>query len=419
MKYNALPAYTGNRPVAWFSDGAGLADDITAAETADMSYIGIADDTDEAEFSSYVSVLETAGFACSWRRDAAAGLYRELTKDGTVVYLYYVPAERRTRIIADNASLPLADFAADCPASPPGGEILMQYGLYYDEMIKGYTCDCGMLYTVKLANGEFIVIDGGEKEQATNEACRDVMARLVEQAGKKDVTVALWLCTHPHDDHMDLFLKLMRVFGDTLHVKRVAFNFPAHANLPLAPYISRMKARLRQCAPEAKYLKLHTGQRFSLSGTAVDVLLTQEDALHVTGKERYSGTNETSAVVKICTQDFSLTLLADIPEENGDLLLARYREKELDCTFLQAAHHCINRIEEVYRHINARYVLIPEKTEMLKKHMAENYATICKYHPADAVLPAGDATSLFRCENGDLQIQRFPAPTGPYDGSEI
>ena len=114
-----------------------------------------------------------------------------------------------------------------------------------------------------------------------------------------------------------------------------------------------------------------------------------------------------------------MTLLADIPEENGDLLLARYREKELDCTFLQAAHHCINRIEEVYRHINARYVLIPEKTEMLKKHMAENYATICKYHPADAVLPAGDATSLFRCENGDLQIQRFPAPTGPYDGSEI
>ena len=419
MHYNALPAYPGATPVAWFPDGAGLEDDIKAAETADMSYIGIADDTDETGFLSYVSVLEADGFVCSWQRDAAAGLYREMTKDGTVVYLYYVPSERRTRIVVDNASLPLADFAADCPPAPPGGETLMQYGLYYDEMIPGYTCDCGMLYTVKLANGEFIVIDGGEKEQATDAACRDVMARLREQAGSEDVTVALWFCTHPHNDHMDLFLKLMRVYGSALRVKRIAFNFPANACLPLAPYISLMKARLKQCAPEAKYLKLHTGQRFSLSGTVLDVLLTQEDVLHAAGEKRYSGTNETSAVVKITAPGFSLTLLADIPEENGDLLVARYREKELDCTFLQAAHHCINRIEKVYRHVNARYVLIPEKTEMLKKHMAENYAVICSYHPENAVLPAGDATCLFRCENGGLQTRRFAAPAGPYDGSEI
>ena len=416
MKYDALPAYP-DRPVAWFLDGAGLEDDITAAQTADMSYIGIADGTDETGFLSYVCALEAAGFACGWRRDASAGLYRELTKDGTVVYLYYVPAERRTRIIVDNASHPLADFAAGCPAAAPGGELLMQYGLYYDEMIRGYTCDCGMLYTVKLANGEFIVIDGGEKEQATDAACRDVMARLREQAGRKDVTVALWLCTHPHNDHMDLFMKLMRVFKGTLRVDRVAFNFPAHACLPLAPYISWMKERLRRYAPQAKYLKLHTGQRFSLCGTVLDVLLTQEDALHA-ADGRYSGTNETSAVVKIGAPGFSLTVLADIPEENGELLLARYREGELDGTFLQAAHHGINRIEEVYRHIKAEYVLIPEKTEMLKKHMAENYAVICRYHPQNAVVPA-DATCVFRREGGALRTQRFPAPTGPYDGSEI
>ena len=111
MHYNALPAYPGLKPVAWFPDGAGLEDDIPAAGTADMSYIGIADDTDETGFLSYVSVLEADGFVCSWQRDAAAGLYREMTKDGAVVYLYYVPSEHRTRIVVDNASLPLADFA--------------------------------------------------------------------------------------------------------------------------------------------------------------------------------------------------------------------------------------------------------------------------------------------------------------------
>ena len=421
MTASDLPVYGGGRAYPWRNDGTGLSDDITSAAREDTCFIQVIDETNETEFRAYLSALEAAGFVCVWQRDEPHGVYRELQKDGGLLYAYYVHAEGRARLICDNAGLPLADFTADDPAAEEGANtLLMQYGLYYNRMVSGVTCDCGMLYTLRLQNGEFIVIDGGEFEQATDAACADVMARLREQAGKTEITVALWLCTHPHNDHMELFLKLMRVYGGSLRVKRAAFNFPSHTLITMQPYISAMKRRLAEYAPGIKYLKLHTGQRFTLGGVTAEVLLTQEDDLHPTGEPYYyRGINETSAVVKFTAPDFSFTVLADIPEENGNMLVARYRRGEADCTFLQAAHHCINRIEEVYRHVKAHYVLIPEETEMIRSHMRENYETILKYHPQNRVLPAGDATAVFSFDRGVLRIRRIPAPQGPYDGSEI
>ena len=417
--YTELPAYEGGICRDRLPDGAGLSDDLNDASPADACFIRIIDETTPDAFEAYIVKLEETGFTCTWRRNEPSGLYRELSKNGALVYAYYVFAEKRARIIEDNASLPLAEFAAGCPEAPPGGEILTQYGLYYDEMRPGVTCDCGMFYAIRLANGEFIVVDGGEYEQSTNEACADCMRILRAQAGSDTVTVALWFCTHPHNDHMEFFLKLMRVYADTLRVKRVAFNFPSPALLRTEPYISAMKRRLQEYAPGAKYLKLHAGQRFTLCGVAFDVLLTHEDVLHTDGDRRYRGVNETSAVVKLTAPDFSLTLLADIPEENGDVLLTRFTQGEADCTFLQAAHHCINRDEELYKNIKAQYVLIPEKKEMIDKHMRDRYETILKYHPENAVLPVDDSTIEVRFEQGEPRFTRIPAPRGPCDGSEI
>ncbi|MBQ9506767.1 MAG: hypothetical protein IJR51_06385 [Clostridia bacterium] len=414
-----LPAYEGGTDRGRLPDGAGLSDDLTHAAPADACFIRIVDETDPEAFEAYILKLEETGFICTWRRDEPSGLYRELSKDGALVYAYYIFAEKRARIIEDNAGMPLAAFASGCPEAPPGGEILTQYGLYYDEMRPGVTCDCGMFYAIRLANGEFIVVDGGEYEQATDAACADCMKTLRAQAGSDTVTVALWFCTHPHNDHMEFFLKMMRVYADTLRVERAAFNFPSPALLRMEPYISLMKRRLGEFAPEANYLKLHAGQRFTLCGVTFDVLLTHEDVLHPEGERRYSGVNETSAVVKLTAPDFSLTLLADIPEENGDVLLARYARGEADCTFLQAAHHCINRDEALYKNIRARYVLIPEKKEMIDKRMRDRYETILKYHPEEAVLPVNDTTLEVRFSQGEPLFTRLPAPRGPYDGSAI
>ena len=416
MKY-PLPGYPGGKQFT-YTDGSGLCDDALTEHPADESYITVIEGTDEAAFFGYIGTLCAQGWRVTWERDADAGTYRELTKDDALLYLYYVPAEHTVRIVEDNASVPLGAFGDASPA-PGGGERLMQFGLYYNEMVPGVTCDCGMNYTLMLSDGSFLIIDGGEFEQSTDAAVAEYMARLRALCGDERIRVALWFCTHPHNDHMDFFLKFLRVYGDFVTLERVAFNFPSSKSGVVPPYITGMRARITAFAPDVTFLKLHTGQRFWLRGTAFDVLLTQEDVLHPEGERRYSGTNQTSAVVKITTQGFSFTVLGDIPEENGDILVRRYAAGEADCTFLQAAHHCINRIENVYAHVKADFVLIPEETAMLHRHMEENLQVIRKYHAPDTILPAGDKTRVFWTQDGRLCTESFPVVGGAYDGSGI
>lgn len=415
-----IPPYTHGHAHGWLPDGCGLSDDLTDPAPADECYIQVIERTTAEAFLAYCGTLAAAGWQTTYGRETPAGVYREMALENERVYLYYVAPEHTARLIVNNEGVSLAAFAPPGPAPAPGSERLMQFGLFYGDMVPGVTCDCGMLYALLLSNGEYIIIDGGEKEQATDEACAEVMARLRAGTGREDVTVALWLCTHPHNDHMDLFLKLLRVYNGTLHVKRTAFNFPSHSMLPLAPYISFMRSRLAEYAPAAAHLKLHTGQVFSLCGVTVEVLLTQEDVLHPAAERPYNGTNETSVVVKFTAPAFSFTVLADIPEENGDRLLLRCRHGEADCTFLQAAHHCINRIENVYRNVQASYVLIPEKTEVILRHdMRDNYALLAEIFGPERIFCAGDGTRVFWTENGSLQTRVYPVRGGAFDGSEL
>ena len=413
-----LPAYPGGKAYPVMSDGCGLADDILTPGPADDCRILVVEDTTVEAFLGYCGTLLSNGFSLTFQREESSGLYREMTRENELVYLYYIPAEHCARIIIDRAGLPLRDFAAQVNKAPPGGETLMQFGLYYDEMVPGVTCDCGMLYAMRLSNGEFIIIDGGEYEQATDAACAEFMRRLKAQSNTDKITVALWLCTHAHNDHMDFFVKFLRVYKNGVVLKRVMFNFPSHAELPMAPYVSRLKERLADFEG-VRYLKPHTGQKCSLSGTEIEIMLTQEDVIHPDAAKKYAGMNQTSTVVRLACPDFSFTVLGDIPEENGEKLIRRYTHKELNCTFLQAAHHCINRIEAVYDFVRAKYVLIPERTGIIKKNMRENYEVILQFHPEEAVLCAGDATRVFSFRDGVLQTESYPATSGPYDGSEI
>lgn len=50
-----------------------------------------------------------------------------------------------------------------------------------------------------------------------------------------------------------------------MDVERLIFNFPACSSWLLAPQVSILKERLHRCCPNARYLKCHTGQQFTLA----------------------------------------------------------------------------------------------------------------------------------------------------------
>ena len=100
----------------------------------------------------------------------------------------------------------------------------------------------------------------------------------------------------------------------------------------------------------------------------------------------------------------------------GDVLCARYPQG-LDCTFIQAAHHCINRVEHIYALIRASYVLIPEGLYLIHKNLRGNYAVLCRYYDRDRFFLAGDYTSVFRVCGGEIRTDYYPIRGGLYDGT--
>ena len=422
-KLTSAPAYAGGRlyPVL-FNCGSGAVTDSPDVGDED-SHMHVVHETNREEFLSYCAELEKAGNSLVWENRNETGIFREYRGEKRF-YVYHIDSEGTTRIIENNSGVSVPEFEDKDCVCIHGNTALMQFGLYYSDMVHGTTCDCGMLYAIRLRSNEVIIVDGGECEQATEAAVEEFMLRLRSLTGNRDrIDIAAWFCTHPHDDHIDFFAKLMRKYGSELNVKRAMFNFPSHRLYTASPKnaesVRRVKERLSGY-PGLKYLKLHTGQTFELCGAKVEVLLTHEDILSRHGDDcPYEGLNEASTILRISFDGTSVIFLGDCHASNGDVLIGRYAHSGLDCTFLQAAHHCINSLWRLYGFIKMKYVLIPECRYIIQKHLWENYRVIRNYCEERNTVVAGDATCIFFAENGRLSSELHPVAGGPYDGSEI
>ncbi|MBQ8897332.1 MAG: MBL fold metallo-hydrolase [Clostridia bacterium] len=428
-----VPAYGGGElhPML-FNCGSGMADDF-GGPTAEDSFMHIVNRTTEAEYLDYIRTLEENGYVTVFENRTDAGLFRQLSGKNRL-YVYYIFNERMTRIILENSGVSLPEFEAPAGPTVHDDTALMQFGLTYGDMIRGFTSDCGMLYAIRTRDNSVIVIDGGSTEQSTEPATDEFYARLCALTGNPEkIRIAAWFCTHPHGDHMAFFSRMLAKYPDKLFVERAMFNFAlSEAVMP------GLKARIGLSGrkfpntraitmerilannPKASYLKLHSGQRFELCGTEVEVLLTHEDTLTRFPDKLYWGMNETSTILKISFDGKSVIFLGDAWIPNGNILIGRYPWHSVNCDFLQVAHHCIDHVENFYEFIRTEYMLVPEGRYLLLKFISENFQNLKRHCAEDKIMVAGDATTVFRVANGKITETEFFPPRGcPYDGSQI
>ena len=220
---------------------------------------------------------------------------------------------------------------------------------------------------------------------------------------------------------MDFFSKLIRFRSDELELKRVMFNLPSARLQPHSdPCTARMRSRISKAYPNVKFLKLHTGQRFTLGNAAVEVLVTHEDILprHLAEGMYYDGVNETSTILKIEFEGQSILFLADTIDTVGEIFRERFGGVELECTYLQAAHHCINRVEDIYNFVKAETILIPQCRYIAESRHYDNYRLICDCYGAENTFFAGDCTRICFTDGQTSRVEYYPTVGDKYDGSE-
>ncbi len=395
----------------------------------EKSVMHIVNGTSEEAFLSYCDELVSAGFRVGFSRDAEHGLYRELIGNGKLLYVYWMRRTGQARIIDDRSSVCFADFLSGVPSEEIRTDTeLMQFGLFYGDPLKGRVSSCGMLYVIRQRSNKLFLVDGGLSAQCTNAALEELMVRLREltQTGDGEpMTVSCWFCTHAHNDHMDLFISLMKRYGDVLKVERVLFNFPhpEYAGLPeeiakkfAHEYLDSAMNALRQSCPDARYMKAHTGQKFDFGNLAAEVILTHEDMIYENGARAYlGGLNTSSTVLKLSFDGSSLLILGDADENNGDVLQKYYLPDELSCTYLQAAHHLANLDENIYSYVRAESVLIPQGRLRIHRIRREHYGILCKYFDRDRFYLEGDYTVIFRVKDGSEEVTYYQLTGGPFD----
>ncbi len=423
FEFIGVPAF-GTKVCEPVNCGAGLAIEDGINGGADDSYMVVLGDVTPKMFRDFLASLVSSGRKETFHREVNGNIFSEFAFDGRIIYTYFTREAEQARVIIDNASCPVSEMDDNEP-HVHGDTALMQFSLKYGKMVRFHSCDCGMLYVMRLRDNSVIIIDGGEIEQATEDACDEFMRRLedltnTEKGGK--IRVAAWICTHNHDDHMDVFIKLLKREKDVLCVERVMFNFPSKTLMNYeSPCTDKLRERLKKYAPNAKYLKMHTGQTIHFPDSCLEVLTTHEDILPHSFRAKdgntYRGMNESTTVFQITFDDAAVIFLGDAEETNGEALIALYGKNMLSCKYLQGAHHLINDDRSIYANIRAEKLLALQCRFIVMTRFCDNMRYLTSLFGSENMYFAGDCTYVFTIKDGNESISYFEPKGYVYDNS--
>ena len=198
----------------------------------------------------------------------------------------------------------------------------------------------GLCSLIQLENGEFIIVDGGIKDE---DAEARLYAFLKENSPNGQPTVALWIFTHCHKDHIGLATNFVREYKDKVCVKAFAYQFPNCEKVQVAmedvdlmkTQIDEFEENIKNAYPSALVYTLHTGQSYFYPGVELEVLWSIDD----TFPYPYLSFNDTSAAFRLKFNNGKTVLyLGDCQNEVCKKIATRYGDY-LKSDVMQVTHH--------------------------------------------------------------------------------
>ena len=200
----------------------------------------------------------------------------------------------------------------------------------------------GMSYVIRLSDGRFIIIDGGDYFEPHWEK---LFKHLKDSSPDDKPVIAAWIITHPDSDHYHCFIGFCEHYASDVILQKVMFNFPEHNAFDLFPgmQVCRRKGADYEMIPYMyKVLSEigvpiytpHTGQVYEIGNASLEFLNCIGDIIHCT---EYNNKNETCLVIRMEIEGQTILWLAD-----SSCKYSRYYEKYgefLKADILQLPHH--------------------------------------------------------------------------------
>lgn len=376
----SAPAYmNGTLSFNANSVGPGMDMDISDKTSAIMQVVS---NTTRADFDAYRTKLVANDYALVAENAVGSSIFVSYAKADDIVYAYHIGGAARSQIIVDKVSDKETDFEYTYTPTADDTTTFYQYAIANDPLGTGnglasnkeYS-DNGMFYIVKFADDSVMLIDGGSGKQATADTTSALVDFLYEITGKnksagEKVRVSLAYISHAHGDHYGFIRNLARDYTANFEFERFAYNFPMMGYGASYKTIGTM---FQTNYPNAKYMKLHTGQSIQLANGIVDVVTTHEDLVDtLSGNAWYGDFNYSSTMLKITLNGKAFFVMADwsgsdIVQDSDkavNTLFDIYRENDeypfLKADVVQVGHHGLNEFSKILNEVQAKTALIPQ-----------------------------------------------------------
>ncbi len=256
----------------------------------------------------------------------------------------------------------------------------------------------GMSYVTKMADGKFIIIDGGLNEGSNKTNLWNYLDENTTGDAKPQIT---WIFTHTHPDHVALATSFINEYGSQITIDAVGHNFGT-AEDGIAGGEAMLSA-VAVNAPSAKVWIMHAGQVANIYGCKVTVLSTHEE-ICVDGKA-IGGANAASSAFMLELENGKMLILGDITGRGAANLVENFDASALKADTLQAAHHGADAADGTYggstydKILAQLYAMVaPEKVAVSNtvEELSNNasYATYGVYGSSGY----GGATEIFETE---------------------
>lgn len=319
---NELPVYTGGNVRTIYHCG-------------DNNQMLIIDNTNPIEYAAYRSTLESAGYTLYTENDIAGNQFSTYINDKYVINAGYYAYESASRMIIEpRTTLPKLESENQyTKIMEPSFAML---GLEFPES-DGEITPNGLCFVFQLADGSYIIIDGGLYRDQDTQALFDYLYTYAPD--KDNITIAAWILTHGHGDHNGTWLKFTEIYANRVNLELMIANFPSDeactevvsgasgaSGTKSMNYVKKYKG--------AEFIKTHVGHTFFIRDAKIEMLYTAES--YAPAILDHYNTSSLIFTVEIAGQKFNI--LADATHYACDIAHKMYGDY-LKADFVQTAHH--------------------------------------------------------------------------------
>ena len=349
---------------------------------------------------AYLTALVKDGYTLYTDHTLGNNVYSTFTKGTEIRTVLWMPNEDELRVMSETtATTSLPALKAGSYEKRYDSTALLQLGLNAQQGVFS-----GMGYVFRLHDGSFIVIDGGYSnhvghncdsgttDSGNAEQLYAVLRHLAPDP--QNITIAAWIFTHGHYDHLGAFVRFNELYGnsDTVTVEQFIYNRPTSdvcSSLATGDEDrwNRAETAIADNFSEAKTVTAHPGQIIYARNAKITMLFTHDlhavcqnvadydSSLYNAEAEgenlesdtstvyRYSQYNNTSLIFTVEADGVKTLFPADASRDTGAILLALYDASVLKSDIMQVAHHGVQQTaDNIYSTVAPTHVLWPLST---------------------------------------------------------